>query len=425
VKNYFAAYEGSAEVVKEYLTDVLDFRLVSYFVMRQKLYDDKILKEYRSRYTSLMLDSGAFSAEGQDRPIYIGDYIRYCIKHKDVYDYFVNLDVIPGSHDEGIVTAEESKDNYHQMLAAFKEAGIDRGRLIPVFHQYEKYDYLKEMVDDGIPYIGLSPSNKERDKGKREFLSFCAPICFEPDKKGIPKAKFHAFGLSSFPILKWCKYLFHSADAKTWAQHASNGMIYVPKKSTKACSLPKGEKLAWQDKWDFSNPRLVDIGNHAKRPAWWLKDVPTDEDRKKRHEIVEYIRDLGLHIGHSHVERKHNTSYLGEWEEELTSSAKKELKLGHEKGTTEFMWTEDFDTHKDGTIRWGLTQDIHLRMYVNIVAIRWWHALLDPTTYTGPPEPDKTEEETALQDAFFDKVVERRKKRQKAKSAPKKFTRTR
>lgn len=418
---YFAAYEGSAEIDDEELTDVLDYRLVSYFVMEQHpSYNDYFLNKFYNHYVSLFMDSGAYSAS-KGEVIDHENYVDYCLSKPfiDKYDYFAVLDKIPGNYkdiESCKESAEESLEHYKYMLDEFRKAGIDTGMIIPTYHQGEDISYLEKLLEMKAPYIGLSPSNENRNKTpqKRTFLDSCYEVCM---KNGKPKAKFHAFGLSSMPLLREFKDLLYSADAKTWAQIAGFGCILVPFK------VSNDKNAKFFEKWDFTEPDVVDIGNEAKRDAWWLKKDDEDDYKipdERRHEIVEYIRDLGFHIGYSIIERKFNTEQLGDWEFVLDDTHKRELeKYGLKRGDSPYVWTEDFDLRKWGFeeaepfLRYGLTHDIQWRMWCNVFATVHWSRTLDPDHGI---EPERTEEDTARDYAVFKKVRERYLARKKAKS---------
>lgn len=413
---YFAAYEGSGEIRNEALTDVLDNRLVSYYVMENGSYDAYLLENYNKYYSSMMLDSGAFAAWGQRLEIYHRDYVRYCLdqRYRDKYDYFVVLDRIPRVGEDPDECARVSMEHYEYMLEEFEKAGIKTKKIIPVYHQGEHISFLQKLLEMGADYIGLSPSNapSNRTEQKREFLNSCWDVCMGD---GRPKAKFHAFGLSNMSLLREFKDLLYSADAKTWADNASKGQILVPIKVT--------DSENFYEKWNFVQPDLVDIGNEAKRDGWWLKRDGEGDYKlslERRREIIEYIRDLDLHIGYSIISRKPNTTRLGKWEFELEDSAKREQKrYGYKKGHSPYVWTEDFDLRKWGFetednepfLRYGLTHDITLRMWLNIFATREWALTVVPT-YAA--EREMTSEDEATRQRVFDMVKARYLKRKLA-----------
>ena len=420
---YFASYEGSAEITDDELVDILDFRLVSYYVMEQHPgYNEYLLDKFHKHYVGLIMDSGAFSAWNQDGVVIDADeYVKYCLSepYLDKYDYFVALDKIPVNYKDAQSckeSAEESLTKYLKMRDAFRKAGVDVGRIIPVYHQGEEMSYLRKLLDMEVPYIGLSPSNEGRNKTpqKREFLDSCYDVCM---KNGKPRAQFHAFGLSSMPLIREFKDLLYSADAKTWAQIAGTGHILVPFKRT------DHKNASFFEKWSFTEPDVIDIGNESKRDTWWLKKDDDGEYKihdERRREIVEYIRDLGFHIGYSIIGRKSNQEILGDWEFVLKDTHKREYeKHGLKKGDSPYVWTEDFDLRKWGFedaepfIRYGLTHDIQWRMWCNVFATVHLSRTLSPD-YGKEPEWTAKDEET--RNIVSQKIRERYLARKKAKS---------
>lgn len=286
MKFFFASHEGTAEIENDNLIDIIDYRLVSYYVMEQQpSYNEYFLDKFRSNYDALMLDSGAFSAWSQGIYIDHRDYVDYCLTEpfRDKYDYFVVLDRIPKNprnEDESNECAIDSIANYEYMLNEFRKAGMDVAKIIPVYHQGENIRYLEALLDRGIPYIGLSPSNRSdyRTPQKREFLESCWNTCMHD---GHPRAKFHAFGLSSMPLLREYKDMLYSADAKTWAQSASTGNILVPVK------VNSSKDATFYEQWSFIHPEVIDIGSEAKRGGWFLQ---TDDEGEHKISLNDAVK---------------------------------------------------------------------------------------------------------------------------------------
>ncbi len=432
LKNYFAAYEGVAEVIDNGLLDVMPYRLVSYEALKTGAYDDKIFKYYRDSYTSLILDSGAYSAWTKKSPIWIKDYQRYCKKHFDKITYFVNLDIIPGAPgmeptaEDRKYSAEQGYNHYWEMVKFLGELGVERNKIIHVFHQFEDIEYLKQMVDvDKMEYIGLSPSNDRKivnTERKREFLQECFEIV-APD--GIPKCKTHAFGVSSFDLLGSLldpatgqlkpQFPLYSADARTWGRQAMGGYIFVPaiNASIPETSRPQSRtsKLehprTFAEWWDFSKIETVDVGNQSKRDSYWKAVTPDGEykiSEKRRKEIVAYVHDLGLHFGYSEIHKKSNRELPGNNELEITDTrtiARLNKQFGKlQKGE---MWTEEF-------IRDGILPYVQYRMWINCIAVNHWTQVQDPLGYYTPdhiPDHELTPEEEKARAIVQDKIRRR------------------
>jgi len=432
LRNYFASYEQPGECTQEYLTDVLDYRLVSYFTIANTTNESTLLGKFRNRYKSLMLDSGAFSAWTNHITIDPDEFIFYCIdkeiKHKEqcikrgiqeyeLFDYIVALDLIPSRYGDNVESAEKSRENYESMVERFKQEGLSWRKIIPVYHQWEELRYLEDMIKAGIDYIGISPSNdaSNKDYDKRVFLMETVDSCMDGDE---PKAKFHAFGLSSFSILRDFKTLFYSADAKTWGQWAENRIVLFPKLNMKYIDAPIG---LFGFRWIFDDPEpeRVDIGSDSKGLSWYLahEDETTYKINEARiDEICLYYEELGYRLGYSETQRR-RIGKLEPHEHILKDTWARERKHGYQrKGDSPFMWTLKYETYEDGTASKGLIHNTQAMMYLNIIAFRWWHSILDPAAYDIDisPEPDYDPEEVhagRMADPLLDKISDKLNKR--------------
>ena len=172
---------------------------------------------------SFMLDSGAFSAWRRGQTILVKDYIDFATQYEDVFDSIVSLDVIPGDHGEARTAKqvraaiEESKQNHFEM----KSAGLSP---IPVFHQDEPFDYLEWLVDQGEPYIGISPSG---DRAAMSIAWFDDVFRILTDCEGYPVVKTHGFGVTTPKILH--RYPWYSVDSLAWSIKAGFGYVCIPK----------------------------------------------------------------------------------------------------------------------------------------------------------------------------------------------------
>jgi len=188
--------------------------------------------------STFMLDSGAFSAWNSGTAIDLDQYIAYIKAHAEFIDYYVALDVIPGSFgvtpspEEVEVSAQKSWNN----LLYMQSEGLEP---VPVFHMGEQFKWLRRMVEHGCKYIGISPANDRTTSAKREWLD----RVFDEitDKDGWPIVKTHAFGVTAIDLL--IRYPWYSADSTTWIMIAARGRILVP---------------VWEGgKWDFNKKAKI------------------------------------------------------------------------------------------------------------------------------------------------------------------------
>ena len=223
---FFAGSQGFEKSNKEVLP-LIKNRLVSQHYMTPSL--DRFYISERSpnlQIKKLIMDSGAFSVWNKGLVIDFHTYVDYCLKHLDKITYVVNLDVIPASPGQKIISQEEIERsaslgyrNARKMVAA----GIPREKLIHVFHQNENFKWLKRMVKD-FPYIGLSPANDRNTAEKKQWLDQCMP--YVTDQDGFPIVKFHGFAVTAHALMM--RYPWFSVDSATWCTEAGRGIIYIP-----------------------------------------------------------------------------------------------------------------------------------------------------------------------------------------------------
>lgn len=174
---------------------------------------------------NIMLDSGAFSAWYHEKPIDIRDYIAFVQEHGERFYSIVCLDKIPGT--KGVMArspaaieaaAKESHKNYEIM----RKAGIES---IPVFHMGEDFKWLYRMLDDGVPYIGISPYLKSKTNHITDWLDQVFSAI--SDEKGRPVCKTHGFGVTGHEIVR--SYPWFSIDSTSWALSAGYGNVLMPR----------------------------------------------------------------------------------------------------------------------------------------------------------------------------------------------------
>jgi len=235
----------------------------------------------------LIMDSGAFSIrrekEGKrskmkkEKTPFIERYLHYILENLDKIDYFVNLDVIPlDSHSstnksQAKVSAQESWDNYWWLV----KHGKKKKKLMPVFHRDEPWYWLEKMVQE-IPYIGLSPGKNRSTSQKRKWLNRAMTILC--DKEGMPRVKFHGFGVASFSLLR--QYSWYSIDSSTWLVITHKGAVLLPRTTN--------------NKWDFSKtPERIGVSART-----MYDRIQVAPDRLKS-QFMRYINWLGYEMGES------------------------------------------------------------------------------------------------------------------------------
>jgi len=109
--------------------DVL--RLGGYNRLYSQFNDRSAIKEYANERTGLLLiDSGAYTAHKKDVDISVDDYINYLNENTKKFDYFIQLDTIPGkfgkpkTKEDYLVAAKQSFENFEYMLSKLEEPDL-------------------------------------------------------------------------------------------------------------------------------------------------------------------------------------------------------------------------------------------------------------------------------------------------------------
>lgn len=237
---------------------------------------------------SLILDSGAFSAWTRKSQIDIDEYIRFCKDNLSYIDYIVNLDVIPGSPGQKNLPAFEiersASKGYENYLYLIK-SGLPKEKIIHVFHQGEKFKWLKKMVAE-MEYIGLSPANDRTTSEKIVWLDLCMRHVL--DKQGMPIVKFHGFAVTSLVLL--VRYPWYSVDSTSWCMTSRLGAVYVPRRK--------------DNKWCYRDEVLI-VSVSSRSPNKQIEGKHIDffpPEIKK--EIFSYFEEKGYCLGKSNFRRE-------------------------------------------------------------------------------------------------------------------------
>jgi len=160
----------------------------------------------QNKCSKLMLDSGAFSAFTQNKPVDIDKYIAYVLANKKIFDYKIALDIFGDER--------QSYFNWKKITAA----GIKN---IPVFHATASdWKYLYKYADEtdyigigGIALLGYADRKPLLSKIFRDF----------PDST---KIGFHGFGVNDERLM--VEFPWRSIDARTAHLLARFGLIQTP-----------------------------------------------------------------------------------------------------------------------------------------------------------------------------------------------------
>lgn len=204
-------------------------KLFSYAYPEQlKKYIEFCEKLQPEKRGTLIIDSGAFTMWSKQRGVNIDKYINYVkaqqiickLWFKEIHP--VNLDVIPGEKGKK-PTAEQLEQSAIEGWKNFEYMRSKELHPIHIFHAGERFEWLEKLMKES-DYIGISPSNDYSHLQKREWLQEVFQyIC---DKNGDPKVKTHAFGVTSFELLKL--FPWFSCDSAAWSLQSGYGGISTP-----------------------------------------------------------------------------------------------------------------------------------------------------------------------------------------------------
>ena len=176
----------------------------------------------------LFIDSGAFSAWTKGKQVDVDEYIQFINDRSDYIDLCGQIDAIPGDIINGATTeqvneaAEKTWKNYLYMRPKMNKPES----LLYTFHVDEPSRYLIDALNyrdpngNYIPYIALGGMVGKTTKVKQNFLRNCFDIIAASKN---PNVKVHAFGMTSFSLLK--DFPITSADSTSWIMTGANGNI--------------------------------------------------------------------------------------------------------------------------------------------------------------------------------------------------------
>lgn len=208
-------YKVNANILKSWFLDLSSLK---------KTIEKKKEGSYKGK---ILVDSGAFTAHRKDITIDCEEYIKFLNENEPYLEAYIQLDQIPGKWGqprtkEQILEAEEkSWENYKYMVEHLKNPF----KLLAVFHQDEKFENLKRLLDykiQGKPvsYICISGAKDRAPKERTDWYHKCFEIIKESSN---PNVKVHCLGCSTINDLTL--FPFYSSDSSTWAQTAAYGGI--------------------------------------------------------------------------------------------------------------------------------------------------------------------------------------------------------
>ena len=263
-----------------------------------------IVKRFTAPTTGkLLIDSGAHSAHTKGVELDLEEYINFVNSNIDKMTLYVQVDKIPGQYHKPKTQEDWTEapklrwENYLYMRSRSK----DCSKLIPVFHQGESFEWLRNMCDARfgdlkVPYIGLSPRGDVSLKAKYDFCAECFAVI---QSSTNPEVMTHAFGATSLEMLE--RLPFTSADSTTWVLVSAFGQVWMPA-SVVSTNSSVGIKLGVSEE-NRRHPTATQ--------TYWEQSAET------RKRLDEYFESLGTNIEKlsvSHSERAlASAKYVQNW----------------------------------------------------------------------------------------------------------------
>lgn len=204
-----------------------------------------------------MLDSGAFSAWYHKDSVDLDAYIEFIKEHRKSFYSIVALDVIPGDKAKMAKTTraiEEAAAQSNRNYVYMRHKGIEP---IPVFHMGEDFKWLEKMLDERIPYIGISPYMKATQDNIIRWMD--EVFTRIGDRDGAPLCKTHGFGVTGHQIVR--RYPWFSVDSTSWALSAGYGNILMPKMASKP-DFTHPIQFSISDRDTAGNNSMVKLAHH-------------------------------------------------------------------------------------------------------------------------------------------------------------------
>lgn len=162
--------------------------------------------EWKSWWDYLFIDSGAFSVSQGNANIELKKYIQFIKDNENKINHYASLDVVNDGY--------QSLHNWKIM----RKNGLFP---IPVYHDGEPLDILKEYIDC-CSYVGLGAVAYKSNKARIIFFDRVFNLFPNRDKVG-----FHGFGVMDMGMI--LRYPWRSVDSSTISTAARFGEIIYGK----------------------------------------------------------------------------------------------------------------------------------------------------------------------------------------------------
>lgn len=198
---------------------------------------------------------------------YLETYANFITKHKEAFDYYANVDVIPNP--ELTWRSQRILEDKYDL------------RPVPVVHYPTDTKWLKFYLDKKYDFIALGGLVGSTDTpGCRRWLNACFDIvCDNPQR--LPRVKIHGFGVLTYELL--FRYPFYSIDSTTWAQVGAYGGIIVPHK--------RRGKFVFDE-----SPYIIKVSDDSPTKGKWGQHLNTVTPLE-RSIIMEWLDEIQVPLG--------------------------------------------------------------------------------------------------------------------------------
>ena len=222
----------------------------------------------------LMLDSGAFNAYSRNIELDINKYIAFVKRHHKLLYSFVNMDRLPGVKGQRRTPAQivYSAQQSYRNLRIMRDAGLSP---IPVYHQNEALDFLRQMLDDGETYIGFSRNMAKKSQHRTTHHWFNESFALVKKYKNV---RIHGFGITHDKLLM--RYPWFSADSTAWIIQSAYGHVFMP-------------RYLHDGAWDYAAPQRLKVSTRESgssyRPAGLMGATELDV-------LNRYLTEIGTSL---------------------------------------------------------------------------------------------------------------------------------
>jgi len=254
-----------------------------YYLAENNLSIREWLRGVRGYKPNIFLDSGAFTATTQNRPIDIRKYAIYLRRNARDCFVYCGLDVIGN--------AEETYKN---------QLYLESQNLKPLytFHQGEDFDYLRRAKEK-YDYIALGGTVSSK---KKSLIPEWFEKCFEILNPEETKIKVHGFGMTNFSIIK--RFPFYSVDSSSWLVGAEYGQICIWDKEN---LVMKSQKLTKETMKELSGliEKHIDPERLLRyRKAEWFNEINMSTFLEAEADINDYYNKKGWNLWDTEVPKK-------------------------------------------------------------------------------------------------------------------------